>query len=116
MQLEFYWDEAGDARARVPHDTRGKAAGHQVAGFLESDLQGSAAAPREVLHAIDEVESGRVPSWERTGNSHTLTLSRDGATIRNEMNEDAKPHHLTLQALRKAVGDWLEFLESRGRS
>jgi hypothetical protein len=113
MQLEFYWDEAGDARARATHDTGGKAPGREVAGFLDGDLQGSAASAREVLRAVDEVESGRVPSWERTGNAHTLTLSRDGAALRNEMDEDAKPHHLTLQALRKAVGDWLAFLATR---
>lgn len=108
MQLEFYWDEAGDARARATH---AGGAGREVAGFLDGDLQGSAASAREVLRAVDEVESGRVPSWERTGNAHTLTLSRAGAALRNEMEEDARPHHLTLPALRKAVGDWLSFLE-----
>ncbi len=113
MQLEFYWDEAGDPRARVSH---AGGLGNEVARFLESDLQGSAAAAEEVLRAIDEVESGRVPSWERTGNAHTLTLSRDGATLRNEQDDDAKPHHVALPALHQAVGDWLAFLESRGRS
>ena len=72
MQLEFYWDEAGDARARAPHDARDRAPGREVAGFLESDLQGSAAAAEEVLHAIDAVDSGRVPSWERTGNAPVM--------------------------------------------
>jgi uncharacterized protein YacL (UPF0231 family) len=113
MQLEFYWDDDGDARARVSHEPQGRALGHEVAGFLESDLQGSAAAAEEVLHAIDEVESGRVPSWERTGNAHTLTLSRAGATLRNEMDDDAKPHHVALPALHKAVADWLAFLSAR---
>ena len=116
MQLEFYWDEAGDARARVPREAGGKAPGHEVAAFLDSDLQGSAAAAEEVLHAIGEVESGHVPSWERTGNAHTLTLSRDGATLRNEMDDDSKPHHVALPVLHKAVGDWLAFLKSRRRS
>jgi hypothetical protein len=111
MQLEFYWDDDGDPRARVSPEARGKALGLEVAGFLESDLQGSAAAAEEILRAIDAVESGRVPSWERTGNAHTLTLSRDGATLRNEMEEDTRPHHLALPAMRKAVGDWLAFLE-----
>jgi len=111
MQLEFYWDDDGGARARATH---AGGPGREVAGFLESDLQGSAASAEEILRAIDEVESGRVPTWERTGNAHTLTLSRDGATLRNEMEEDTRPHHLALPAMRQAVADWLGFLE-KGR-
>jgi uncharacterized protein YacL (UPF0231 family) len=109
MQLEFYWDAGGDARARC------KGTGSTLAGFLESDLQGSPSAAQEVLRAVDDVESGRVPSWERTGNSYTLTLSHQGASLRNEMDEDAKPHHLSLPAVRDAVADWLSFLEADRR-
>ena len=105
MQLEFHRDAEGAARARC------KGRGRAVAGFLESDLQESAAAAQEILRALDEVESGRRASWERTGNSHTLTLSPEGATIQNEMAEDARPYHLSLPALRQAVADWASFLE-----
>jgi uncharacterized protein YacL (UPF0231 family) len=106
MQLEFYWDAAGDARARC------KGPGQAVAGFLESDLQDSTSAAHEVLRALDEVESGRAPSWERTGNAHTLTLSAKGAAIQDENDEDAKPYHLSLPALREVVADWVSFLDS----
>jgi len=106
MQLEFYWDAAGDARARC------KGPGQAVAGFLESDLQDSTAAAHEILRAVDDVESGRVPSWERTGNAHTLTLSPRGASIRDENDEDARPYHLSLPALREVVADWVSFLDS----
>ena len=105
MRLEFYRDEDKEARARC------KGPGRAVAGFLESDLQESGTAAQEVLRAIEEVESGRRASWERTGNSHTLTLSPEGATIQNEMAEDARPYHLSLPALRQAVADWASFLE-----
>jgi uncharacterized protein YacL (UPF0231 family) len=105
MQLEFYRDAEGEARARR------KGPGKAVARFLESDLQESAAAAREVLQAVEEVQSGRRDSWERTGNSHTLTLSAEGATIQNEMEEDAKPYHLSLPALREVVAGWISFLE-----
>jgi uncharacterized protein YacL (UPF0231 family) len=110
MRLEFYRDDAGDPRAR------GRGHGRAVAGFLESDLQDSTAAAHEVLRAIDDVESGRVPSWERTGNAHTLTLSPAGAAIRDEMDEDAKPSHLPLPEIRQAVADWVSFLEEGRRS
>ncbi len=105
MKLEYYRDSAGDPRAR------GRGQGRLAAGFLESDLQDSPAAAREVLRALDDVESGREPSWERTGNAYTLTLSPEGVTIQDENAEDFKPHSLSLAALREAVSGWLSFLE-----
>ena len=72
MKLEHYRDSAGDPRAR------GKGQGQTVAGFLESDLQDSPEAAREVLRAVDDVEAGRAPTWERTGNAYTLALSPGG--------------------------------------
>ena len=105
MQLEFYWDAEGEARARC------KGPGRAVAGFLESDLQESTAAAHEVLRAVEEVQSGRRDSWERTGNSHTVTLSAEGAAIQNEMEEEAKPYHLSLPAFREMVADWVSFIE-----
>jgi uncharacterized protein YacL (UPF0231 family) len=107
MKLEYYRDSAGDPRVR------GKGHGQTVAGFLESDLQDSPEAAREVLRAVDDVEAGRAPTWERTGNSYTLALSPEGAMIQDENAEDAKPHRLTLEALRKAVTDWASFLEQK---
>lgn len=104
MQLEFYWDADGTAR------TRCKGRGKAVAGFLESDLQGSTAAAQEVLRAVEEVESGRRDSWERTGNAYTLTLSPEGAEIQNEMAEDARPYHLSLSAFREVMADWASFI------
>jgi uncharacterized protein YacL (UPF0231 family) len=106
MKLEFHRDSDGAPRARV------KGAGRIVAGFLESDLQDSPEAAREVLRAIDAVESGRQPSWERTGNAHTLTLSPAGASIQDENAEESKPHPVSLAALREAVAGWVAFLES----
>jgi uncharacterized protein YacL (UPF0231 family) len=110
MKLEYYRDSSGDPRAR------GKGHGRTVAGFLASDLQDSPAAAREVLRALDDVESGRAPSWERTGNAHTLTLSPEGAAIQDENDEDAKPTHLSLSELREAVSGWASFLAEQRRS
>jgi uncharacterized protein YacL (UPF0231 family) len=104
MKLDFQRDSAGDLRAR------GRGRARTVAGFLESDLQGSAEAAREVLRALDDVESGRAPSWERTGNAYTLTLSPAGGTIQDENDEDSKPRPVSLAELRQAVSGWLSFL------
>jgi uncharacterized protein YacL (UPF0231 family) len=105
MKLEFYRDSAGDPRAR------GRGYGRLAAGFLESDLQDSPTAAREVLRALDDVESGREPSWERTGNAYTLTLSPERAAIQDENDEDSKPRSFSLTALREAVDGWVSFLE-----
>lgn len=105
MQLQFYRDTAGDARARC------EGPGQVVAGFLESDLQDSPASAHEVLRAIEDVEAGRLDSWERTGNAHTLTLSPEGAAIQDEMDEDAEPYVLSLPEIREVVADWVSFLD-----
>jgi len=107
MQLQFHWDDDGSPRAR------GKGHGRMVAGLLESDLQDSPAAAREVLRALDRVESGHAPSWERTGNAYTLTLSPERATIQDEQAEDAQPQTVPLAALREALSGWVSFLEGK---
>jgi uncharacterized protein YacL (UPF0231 family) len=107
MQLQFHWDDDGSPRAR------GKGHGQALAGFLESDLQDSPAAAREVLHALDRVESGHAPTWERTGNAYTLTLSPAGATIQDEQVDGAGPHAVPLPELREALAGWVAFLEER---
>jgi hypothetical protein len=105
MQLEFYRDSAGDPRAR------GTGRGEKLAGFLESDLQGSGKGGRAILRAIDRIEAGKLDSREITGNSYTLTLSPAGASLVNENAGDAKPFELTLAELKKAVADWTTFVD-----
>ena len=107
MKIQFYRDDAGDARAR------GRGRGKLVAGFLESDLQDSPESAREVLQAIDDIETGRTDSWERTGNAYTLTLSPQGAALQDEMDEDAEPYVLSLPEIREAVEGWASFLGGR---
>jgi uncharacterized protein YacL (UPF0231 family) len=106
MKLKLYRDAAGDARAR------GRGRGKVVAGFLESDLQDSPESAQEILRAIEDVESGRADSWERTGNAYTLTLSPQGATLQDEMDEDAEPYVLSFSEIREAVAGWISFLSS----
>jgi hypothetical protein len=105
MQLEFYWDSAGDPRAR------GKGHGKALASFLEGDIQGSGKLGREILRAIDRIEAGKLDRWETTGNAYTLTLSPQGASLVNEIDEDAEPFELPLAQLKEAVADWTAFVE-----
>jgi uncharacterized protein YacL (UPF0231 family) len=105
MQLEFYWDSAGDPRARC------LGPGAVLANFLESDIQGSAKHGREILRAIDRIEAGKLDRWETTGNAYTLTLSPAGASLVSELDEEAKPCEIPLAQIKKSVADWTEFLK-----
>ena len=109
MQVSGYWDEADDPRAHCapPYEP--------LAGFLESDLQGSIGLCRETLKAIDRVSRGEHAIWQETGNAYTLTLSAEEARIEAEFEAQAEPCRLPLAELREAVTQWLAFLE-QGRS
>ncbi|MDH3603783.1 MAG: YacL family protein [Candidatus Tectomicrobia bacterium] len=109
MHVHGYWDGADDPRARCdpPHE--------HLAGFLESDLQGSIGLCRETLQAIDRVASGEHATWQETGNAYTLTLSAEEARIEAEFDEQSEMCRLSLAELREAVAQWLAFLE-QGRS
>lgn len=105
MQLHCYWDEADDPRARCDLSYE------LLAGFLESEIQGSISVCREILQAIDSVVTGACDTWQETGNAYTLTLAPQGASIEAEFDEDAEPCRLALGDLRHAVAQWLGFLE-----
>lgn len=122
MDLEFYWDDAGDPRARAPraaekvHEegTARQAGAARLAAFLESDVQGSDVFAREILEGVERVASGDLDGWESTGNAHTLTVNRSGALLEAELEEDAEPCRLSHEELREALAGWLELLEGRG--
>lgn len=107
MSLEFYRDETGDPRARAVAGRDREA----LAQFLESDVQGSAAFGLEILAAIEAIAEGRLGEWTRTGNSHTLILSPEGATIEPEFDEEIEPGLVSLTDLGEAVTRWIEFLD-----
>lgn len=105
MQLEFYWDSAGDPRARC------LGPGAVLASFLESDVQGSGRHGREILRAIDRIEAGKLDHWETTGNAYTLTLSPEGASLISEIDEEAEPFEIPLAQVKDAVADWTAFVD-----
>lgn len=109
MSLELYRDEAGDPRARADRDREA------LAHFLESDVQGSTAAGREILEAIDAVAGGRLQEWTRTGNACTLVLSAEGAAIESDFDEESEAALVPLSDLREAITRWIEFLDTPPR-
>lgn len=108
MDLEFYWDEAGDPRAGAKEDGAAR-----LAAFLESDIQGSDVYAREVLEALERVAAGDLDGWETTGNAHTLGITRDGAILHAEYEDEEEPVHLALEDVRDALANWITFLEEK---
>jgi len=108
MKLDLYWDEAGDPRARAAAGQAGEQ--ELLARFLESDVQGSAAAGREILAALRQVVAGELPAWEQTGNAFTLRLSPTGAAIESALDESGEVVEIPLRDLRRALRAWVDFL------
>ena len=105
MDPEYYWDEAGDPRAR--------GGGAPIVGrYLEADLQTNLAQAREIVHAVDRVLAGRLRAWSETGNAYTLALTPRGAVLEPTADDAAKPVHVGLEDLRRAVAGWVRFLEA----
>ena len=110
--LKFHRDADGAPRAQA-----GEGRDH-LAGWLESDVQESAALGRKILAAVDKVTAGDLDEWERTGNVYTLTLSPEGADLRLELDDlggEAAPLHLSLAELRDALARWVGFVDEDQR-
>lgn len=105
MLCELFHEKNGDPRAR------GAEGFESLAGFLESDLQGSAEAAREVVRAIAQVRSGESGSWERIGNAYRLSLTADAATIEPLYGIAEKPCALSVEDLCAVVEDWIELID-----
>jgi hypothetical protein len=86
--------------------------GEVLAGFIDSDLQGSIISTDMVLDRINDVRAGKLPSWERNGNGYVLKILPDRVVI-----EDIyAPEHfeklivIELPQLEDAVRKWGEAL------
>jgi uncharacterized protein YacL (UPF0231 family) len=108
MSYRFYRDDQGDPRAETGSAER------LLGRFLESDLQGSVTMCDEVLAVLDDIAAGRRQRWQRTGNAHTLTLSKRRARIKAELGR-AADLVLPPAELRQALLGWKALLGSRPR-
>jgi hypothetical protein len=71
--------------------------------------------PAPATHVIDRILAGRLRTWTDTGNAHTLTLTRRGATLESTADDAAKPEKLALEDLREALSAWLALLQQGRR-
>jgi hypothetical protein len=78
-------------------------------------VQGDIETARMFLAEIAAAERGENPQPGGTGNAFSITISPDGAVIRNAVVEGAVPERYSLAELRGALELWIAAIE-RARS
>jgi hypothetical protein len=85
--------------------------GEIVAGFVQSDIQGDSETARMFLAEIAAAERGEPPQPGGAGNAFSITISPDGAEIRNAVVEGAVPEQYSLAELRGVLELWIAAIE-----
>jgi len=104
-KLRFYRDDDNAPRA-VGNDEKSSI----LAQLLESDIQDDAATCRELLERIRRVAQVEDASLVHTGNSFTITLTQESATIDNLSLENDKEVTLERDKVVMALKNWLNFI------
>jgi hypothetical protein len=90
--------------------------GEILASFLQSDVQSDLETARMLLAETIAAERGENPQSGGAGNAFSITISPDGAVIRNAVVEDTVPERYGLTELRAALKTWIAALERARRS
>jgi len=85
--------------------------GEILAGFLQSDVQGDIETARMLLAETAAAERGESPQSGGAGNAFSITISPEGAVIRNAVVEGAAPERYSLAELRSALETWIAAIE-----
>jgi hypothetical protein len=85
--------------------------GEIIASFLQSDVQGDVETARMLLAEVAAAERGEKPLAGGVGNAFSITISPDGAVIRNAVVEGAEPERYTLAELHGALELWIAAIE-----
>ena len=86
--------------------------GEILASFLQSDIQGDLETARLLLAEVAAAERGETPRPGGAGNAFSITVTPDGAVIRNAVLAGAPPERYTLAELRAALKSWLAAIEA----
>ena len=97
-----------EGRARPGTGRRGET----LASFLQSDIQGDLETARLLLAEVAAAERGENPQPGGAGNAFSITISPEGAVIRNAVLEGAAPERYRLAELREALEAWIAAIES----
>ena len=90
--------------------------GEILASFLQTDVQGDIETARMLLAETIAAERGETPQPGGVGNAFSITISPEGAVIRNAVVEGAVAEHYSLAELRAALETWIAAIERAQRS
>jgi hypothetical protein len=90
--------------------------GEILASFLQSDVQGDLETAALLLAETAAAERRESPQPGGVGNAFSITITPDGAVIRNAVVADAPPERYSLPELRAALETWIEAIERVRRS
>ena len=94
---EFTWP------GRVPNDP----AHDLIIAYLTIDIQHSPKWTEELLQQIKAIKSGKISSWERTGNAYCLRIYPDHVEIEDDYaEEDGKLLNISFADFEMAVLAW----------
>ena len=103
-KLRFYRDDDYAPRA-VGNDEESSL----LAQLLESDIQDDAVTCRELLQRIRKIDQADAP-LVHTGNSFTITLTQETATIGNLSLDSDKKITLERDKVVLALKNWLKYI------
>src|ERR1700753_1648779 len=73
--------------------------------FLEKDVQSSENCTRPLIEYIDEVEGGRRPDFDGTGNAYHVEIRRGSVTIDNIWDETLRQASFSPAVFRACLVD-----------
>ena len=89
--------------------------GEILASFLQSDVQADPTTANALLDEIAAAERGETPQPGGVGNAFSITITPEGAAIRNAVTEDASPERYGLEELRSGLETWIAAIERARR-
>ena len=101
--MEFLLDEQGHPLLDIDYKY------HVLADFLSGDIQRSLFSVNEYMHACNDVDTGKIPKWEGTGNAHTVTIKKDGVNIFNEYSEEELDIN-SIEEFKSYLEQWKQLL------
>jgi len=96
--LEFYTDSHGSPCARGDDE--------RLAVYLQTDLQGSVAATKELLNLLQQADY----RGEFNGNAHCVEINEKSVRIEALFDDEAPDRRLSREEMQKSLNAWLEFI------
>ncbi len=103
-QLRFYRDNNDTACANGPVEE------HLLTHFLEVDIQEDTLILQTLLDDLWAIENGHDDMREFTGNAHTVTMTPEGVTIENTIDEDPAIYRTNINHFQEVLQNWEAFI------